>query len=426
MMFFRTCSALTAFILLSATVLHGGDIQVNGHVRAQALFQRFSGDDSIAAAEDEKFYGDGSIDARCNTTIFFSENISLNAAYEAAITGGQRRKAVSELLSGPAGSVFVSQEIPSDEQQLFSMTRVIADKDEYLAYHRIDRLSVTVDSDLGTVRAGRQALTWGNGMVFNPADVINPFAPADVIRDYKTGSDMLLYHHGAEIISDFQLVYVPRRESDTSDVSWEQSTLGSKLRISYHETDTDLYAIKNYRDYIVGAGLIGYLYDAAYRMDITATFLEDDTDKDGYLSAVANIDYSWVMNDRNWYGMLELYYNGIGNKTLSLNLENDPLIERLQRGELFVAGRWYLDGMLQYEAHPLVNLFFSFICNLEDRSLLLQPRAAWDVSQSSQVLVGVNIPVGSRGDEFRSLVAEDTGTTLERGFQLYAVATWYF
>ena len=425
-MMLRPCSALLLFIALSAPVSYGGESQVNGHVRGQVLIDGFSDDDYIADAESENYFFGGSADFRFNSTLFIYDNISLEAAYEAAITGGQRRKAVFENLSDPAGSFFLGQGAPSDEQQLFSMTKVVSDKDDYLVYHRIDRLAVTIDSDFGTVKAGRQALTWGNGMIFNPADVINPFAPADVIRDYKTGSDMLLYHHGAEIISDVQLVYVPRRNSDSGDVSWSESTLGSKLRMSFNETDGDLYAIKNYQDYILGAGITGYLYDAAYRIDITETFLEDEYDKDSYFSAVANLDYSWVVSDRNWYGMIELYYNGIGNKNVTLALENVPLLKRMQRGELFVAGRWYLDGMLQYEAHPLVNIFFSLICNIDDLSLLLQPRVTWDVTQSSQVLVGLNVPVGNRGDEFRSLVDDDTGITLERGFQFYAVATWYF
>ena len=425
-MMFRSFLALFALIALPALNLYGADIRTNGHFRGQTTFLGFSGDDSISARKNDRFFIDGSGDLRFNASLFINDTVSFDFAYEAAITGGQRRKAVSEVLPGMAGSAFAASGPPSDEQQLFSLTKVLSEEDEYLAYHRIDRLSVTIDTDSGTVKAGRQALTWGNGMVFNPVDVINPFAPADVIRDYKTGSDMLLYQHGAGFITDLQFVYVPRRGRESGDVEWFESTLGSKLRASFHEIDADLYGVKNYQDYIAGAGVVGYLYDAAYRLDITATFLEGDTDTDSYLSAVANIDYSWVWDDQNWYGMIELYYNGLGSKDVSLPLKSEPLVERIQRGELFVAGRWYLDAMLQYEAHPLVNLFFSFIGNLDDYSLLLQPRVTWDMTQSSQLLAGLNIPVGNRGDEFRSLVDRETGMTIERGLQFYAVASWYF
>ena len=424
-MIFRLFPVLLALVL-SASVSHGDDLQVNGHFRGQALLLGVSDEDYIAAVEDKSIFIDGSADFRCNGTTFITDNVSIDAAYEAAVTGGQRRKAMNEGLPALGGSVFYSMSVPSDEQQFFSMTKVVADEDGYIAYHRIDRLSVTIDSGFGTFKGGRQALTWGNGMVFNPADVVNPFAPADVIRDYKKGSDMVLYQYGGEVVSDFQLVYAPRREEDSGDVAWSESTLGSKLRISFNETDGDLYAIKNYRDYIIGAGMVGYLYDAVYRLDITGTFLEGDSRDDSYISAVANLDYSWVLDEKNWYGMVELYYSGIGRKDNSLIIQDEALRKRIQRGELFVAGKWYLDGMIQYEAHPLVNIFFSFMCNLEDLSFLLQPRVSWDVTQSSRILVGFNIPVGNRGDEFHSMIDDETGATLERGYQLYAVATWYF
>ena len=37
----------------------------------------------------------------------------------------------------------------------------------------------------GVVCVGRQAVTWGNGLIFNPMDLFNPFSPVDIERDYK-------------------------------------------------------------------------------------------------------------------------------------------------------------------------------------------------------------------------------------------------
>ena len=58
-------------------------------------------------------------------------------------------------------------------------------------YHRLDRLSVTFQPYWGTLQIGRQALTWGNGFLFNPMDLFNPFSPTQIDREYKPGDDMV-------------------------------------------------------------------------------------------------------------------------------------------------------------------------------------------------------------------------------------------
>lgn len=173
-------------------------------------------------------------------------------------------------------------------------------------------------------------------------------------------------------------------------------------------------------------GITGYLGDAVFRSDFSLTFLEDDAGGRQYLSAVANLDYSWTWKDKNWYGFLELYYNGLGADNLIDALQNEALISRLLRGELFVTGKWYLDGMLHYEAHPLINCFTSIIINLRDSSFLLQPRMALDVTESAQILTGVNLPIGGTGDEFGEIENRETNISSGRGIQAYIVATWFF
>jgi len=151
------------------------------------------------------------------------------------LSGGQTRDTITGLISGhddPEKTVFYQWATPSDDQQLLSLTKIIKEEDAYLFYHRIDRLFVAYDSYLGNISIGRQPVTWGNGLLFNPADLINPFAPSDVIRDYKIGSDMILYQHGFDLLSDLQLVMVPRRETEDNDLSYEESTLGLKFRLS--------------------------------------------------------------------------------------------------------------------------------------------------------------------------------------------------
>ncbi len=401
------------------------EYEVSGHIRGQSSLSWYQENHLLAEMEDKQLFLDGSIDLRINSAFFLTDYISLDLAYEAVTVGGQSRKAVANLGSDSSYAQLFRGSIPSDDRQLFDLTGESSNNEEYTAYHRIDRLFLTLDSNYGTVKAGRQALTWGNGQIFNPVDLVNPFAPADIIRDYKVGTDMLLYQTGGERISDLQLVYVPRRNLEGT-LDEAQSTYGSKIRMSQNELDIDLLLLRTYEDTVVGTGLTGFLGNALYRTDWTLTFLDDDPERNQYLTIVANLDYSWVLRDKNWYGFVELYYNGLGADSPGEAFQDEALVARLLRGELFVTGKYYFDAMVQYEAHPLINCFVSVIVNLKDHSFLLQPRLVWEMTESSQILTGVNLPVGGGGDEFGEGKDLETGFVTGRAVQGYVLITWFF
>lgn len=421
----RAAVLIFIWLLWSPFSVAALEYEISGHIRGQTSLSWYQEDHLLSEVEDRQLFFDGSIDLRLNSSFFLTEHINLELAYEAATVGGQSRKATAELVQDSRYAQLFSESAPSDDNQLFDLTGVSSSNEEYTAYHRIDRMVLALDSDYGTVKAGRQALTWGNGQVFNPADLVNPFAPADIIRDYKVGTDMLLYQAGGERISDFQLVYVPRRnEEGALDETW--STYGGRVCISQNELDIDLLLLRSYEDSVIGAGLTGFLGSALYRTDWTLTFLNDDSGRDQYLSIVANVDYSWVLQDKNWYGFLELYYNGLGADSPEEALQDDALVARLLRGELFVTGKYYFDAMVQYEAHPLMNCFVSVIVNLKDHSFLLQPRLVWEMTESFQLLTGINLPVGGRGAEFGEGKDLETGLVSGRAVQGYALITWFF
>ncbi len=402
------------------------DYELGGHLRAQTVISHHDQDSLLAKTGDTTTFFDGAADGRLNSRLFIGDDFSFALAYEIALSGGETRRTLSTFLPTSPEVHLLSNQRPSDEQQLFSLTDIFTEQDELIGYHRLDRLFFAWDSDYGHLQAGRQALTWGNGMVFNPADLVNPFAPADIIRDYKLGTDMLLYQVSTHWLADFQLVLVPRRNIDSGNIDSAEFTFGAKAQFAIHDNDLTLMAVDNYGDVVLGTGLTKYVGDAVFRSDLTLTFLSDDPDTESYLSAVANMDYSWTWLDKNWYGLIELYYNGLGYDTLSEALNNPSLVKRLLRGELFVTGRYYLDAMLQYEAHPLLNLFGSIIINLTDGSFLFQPRLSWSVSESSQLLAGLNIAAGGTGSEFGSKDNSNTNTTIDQPLQAYLVLTWYF
>jgi len=226
-------------------------------------------------------------------------------------------------------------------------------------------------------------------------------------------------------IGDFQTIWVIRRDPVSGDVEPDQNSLAGTLHFETGTTDFDIMATKHYSDYVIGAGATGYLGDAAWRMDATWTFLQD-SENSNYLSLVANMDYSWVWLNKNCYGLIEFYFNGLGETDYKEALANPDIVERLSRGELFVLDRYYLSGSIQMELHPLFNVYFTSINNVVDPSGILQPRAVWDITQNLQMTFGLNFTWGAKGTEFGGFTIPGTDLLSRSPNNAYTWLTYYF
>jgi hypothetical protein len=316
-----------------------------------------------------------------------------------------------------------------DDRRLLDLSWTISEGNSYRLLNRVDRLNLAVIQPWGTIRIGRQALTWGNGKIFNPMDLFNPFAPTQIDRDYKVGDDMVTGQFAVDRISgDLQLVYVARRNPETNTASFSQSSVGGKMHFATGETEFDALAAKHYEDYVLGVGGRGYIGNAGWNIDATWTFLRDDDvgSQNDYLSLAADVDYSWVWWGKNFYGLIEFFFNGLGENTYSDALLNPAITERLSRGELFAVGRYYLSGEIQIELHPLFKVFCSIINNLNDPSGILQPRAIYDVAQNLQLIFGANIAYGAKDTEFGGYKIPDTDIRTRPADNVYAWLIYYF
>ena len=392
---------------------------------------------STSWPDDESFfrlvgtdsYEDGSAEFRLKNKLFFGNWGYFETHYEAVLAAGDTRERTQQLTElFPAffeDSVLLAGPI-DDDRRLLDLTTTLTDTDLHILYNRLDRLSLTLLPEWGTVRIGRQVITWGNGLLFNPMDLFNPFAPTDIERDYKVGDDMVTTQFPVRQFGDFQFLYVPRRDPESRDVEWNESSLAGKFHFAAGTTEFDLMGARHFEDHVVGIGGMGYLWDAAWRMDATWTFLDENSDNDDYLSFVANIDYSWVWWQKNFYGLIEFYYNGLGEEDYIEALLDPDIVERLDRGELFVLGRSYLSGQLQMEVHPLVNVFFGVINNLDDPSGVIQPRLVWNVAEDFDLTVGANILYGEEGTEFGGIEIPFTDLLIKGSDSAFIWLTYYF
>ncbi len=293
---------------------------------------------------------------------------------------------------------------------LFHRSR-IDDTHSYLA--RVDRFNLVYVGDRATVKAGRQTLTWGNGLLFQPMDIFNPFSPVATDKEYKSGDDMLYAQLQLSEATDIQMVAVPRRNSAgslarrDSSLAWKSHTLLEKMEV-------DFLLATHYEDHVLAMGLNASLAQSVFRFDIASTKLRNNGHR---TSAVANLDYSWQWLEHNVYGFIEVYHNGFGLDDMS-----DPippsLSQRLSRMELFSRGKNYLAGGLQIELHPLWLLSPTAIINSNDESILTTTTVSYNWLQNLTLQMNLIAPFGAEGTEY--------GTPNTTGRNLLLMGSFYF
>lgn len=375
--------------------------QWGGHLRAIGTVSWIE-NESLFATHDSGPYWDGQGELRLKNELFMGKRLRLETHYELVDQTGDTLEARNGLgLSSTTGimGLLVGEEV-NDDRRLMNLTRILDEGDRHVAYHRLDRLNLAYSDSWGTLRLGRQALTWGNGLIFNPMDLFNPFAPTTVLRDYKAGDDMahLQIPLGA---GEAQFLYLPRRDRQTGDVAEDQTSYASKWHFPVAGMEIDFMAARHFSDHLIGAGATGYLGGAAWRFDSLYTFLDKDDEPVGFWQIVANMDYAWGWFGKNIYGLIEYYYNGLGyTDDYHKALADSVLLDRLSRGELFTLGRHYLAGQLQIELHPLLQSHWSVIVNLADSSSIFQPQLMWDVALNWQLIAGATFYSGSDDTEY--------------------------
>lgn len=404
------------------------NLEWGGHVKMQGRLSDVD-DRSIFKYVETGYFADGACDFRLINKVFLGNSVTIEAHYEAVLSGGDTRRRTNALMqtfSAEPQWILAFGSAINDEHRLMDLTKTIEEDDDYIFYHRLDRLLLTTQHEWGTVYLGRQALTWGNGMLFNPMDLFNPFSPTDVDRDYKIGDDIARALFFTESIGEFQMLYVPRRDLTDGDVSWDESSVAGKLHRTFGSYEFDLMAAKHYTDYVFGLGSSGYAGEAAWRLDVTWTSLDDHQDKNGFFSMDANLDYSWTWMGKNMYGFVEFFYNGLGEDRYMEAVTDPAVLERLRRGELFTLGRAYLSGLIQLESHPLANIFLTLINNLEDPSGIIQPKIVWDVKQNLQLNAGGTFYYGETGTEYGGFYIKNFDCYLVPSDSVYCILTYFF
>ncbi len=347
------------------------------------------------------------------------DRLSLTAHYNAILNGGDS----FAFVTSPGATL--DQSSTDDRFRLMDLTWELSSGDRHQLVHRFDRLALQYRGATWGVTVGREAVSWGSGLVFQPMDLFSPFAPTTVDRDFKAGDDLLIVDKLFDDGSDLQFLGVARRDLDgnaTADVS----SAALKWRKFIGASEMELFGGRHYRDQVYGGALRIPIGGALLRTDLVATRLEEDDD--WIVSGILNLDYSFDLAGRSSYAFVEYYHNGFGVSELPPNpvLLPEALTVRLLRGEVFNLMRDYvaLGGTLQW--HPLWTQALTLISNLNDGSSILQTTLSYVPSDHATLEAGVTVPIGRAGEEFAGVPVAGDALTTGGALQGYLRWVYYF
>jgi len=374
----------------------------------------------------QDIFGSSSVDSAFDARVIFGaqhERWSFDVDYQLVGLYADRLEFSREL---PPELRVLFPHLPTDRTRLFDLTHVFTDSGKTALYQRLDRLAVRYSSDQLVMKFGRQAITWGNGMIYNVMDIFNPFDPAAVDKEFKTGDDMLYGQYLQSNGNDVQGVMVFRRDPFTGDVEADQGSLAFKYHHMASISEYDGLVAQHYGDTLIGAGANYSIGGAVWRGDLMISFTDNDT----VPSLVTSLSQSWIWGGKNISGVAEYFYNGFGQSDSCYSFEcleeNPDLLERVARGEVFTLGRHYIALSAMVEITPLFLLTPNVFINVADPSALVQVVFQNDLRENLLLWSAINLPIGADGTEFGGAATEIPGIYLSAGPSASVQLVWYW
>ena len=215
---------------------------------------------------------------------------------------------------GQGAVAQVDQMTATDAHRLLDMTWQTDTGRRHQWGHRIDRMSVQWQQADWSVTLGRQAVSWGSGIVFQPLDPFNPFAPTAVDRDYKNGDDLVLVERLLPNGHDLQLLHVMRRD-DRQQLRSRVSSTATKWHGYLFDSEFELIAASHYDQDFVGLSIRQPLGPAVVRTDLA--WREGLQSGDRWrLLGIVNADVAFPIRDRMAYVFAEYFYNDFGMQSM--------------------------------------------------------------------------------------------------------------
>jgi len=289
-------------------------------------------------------------------------------------------------------ATFASNDFQKPEElkkyRYFDMTNIGYHNDKYFATS-VDRLNFTYSHDFFDVIVGRQAITYGKAFFWNLLDVFEPYDPATVIRDYKTGIDAVKVEIPLGSFSGLDLVYSPTKKYGS--VQEDQSSLLAHYYTNLKGWDVAFQTGKVYAGYQNGVGITGDYKGIEIRGEANYFNSNNLLDIDDYSSFVLGAGYRF---ENSLHFQAEYHYNDAGTKHSSQrNKINDISVEN---GVTTNISRDIFAFSASYEFLPILIGRLSLLGSCNDGSFQIQPDFNYSISDNIDLTFIANL---NRGDK---------------------------
>ncbi len=257
----------------------------------------------------------------------------------------------------------------------------LVDEDHLRVWHDLDRLAVTIYSDVVDLTIGRQAITWGISN-FAIADLWAQFSPFELDTEEKPGLDAiraLMYP-----ADGVELDAVIADRGSSRDLS-----AGIRATIELPMADVYVGAGKFWREIIGLAGAAFVIDKWKVRGEVALPWEIDD----GSVRRVrATVGADWISS--GLVISLEYLHNGLGSNQPEQYANLLASVE-YGRGETYYLGRHMLGTAAAYRPSDRLTLSVSSLVNMGDPSVALTPNATYDFGQNTRVSVGGLFSLGA-------------------------------
>lgn len=302
--------------------------------------------------------------------------------------------------------------------RLFPLQSVGPDDPTFQWNHEVDRLNVQLRFGKVDVIVGRQAISFGVGFVWQPADLVGTFSPLELDRSYKPGVDALRVNFALSDFTELALVFAaggpncragrlpsqrPCADGDTR-LSFEHSVAVLRLRATVGSVDMGGIMGWVRGDLVAGAFITASPGRFRLRSEVVLTYdIEEDLLHAGagnpqgdhaiFLRGVFGLDYRFDTK-KPLFLMGEIYYNGFGSRFSRdyATLARKPRVAEF--GEVGNLGMLYAAIGLNWEPHHKLPVALSLMANLTDPSMHLSLSITYKLGDESQLVAGAYIPIG--------------------------------
>ena len=255
------------------------------------------------------------------------------------------------------------------------------DSQSLLLRHRVHRSFVSLNTAAVDATLGRQRIAWGSGRMWNPTDLFNPYNPAQLERNERTGVDAVLVDKNFSALSRLSFAYAPQRNAPASRAV--------RYRTNFASMDMALMAGEFRDTRVAGFEFSGRIGDAGVYGEAAHTRPKAG---DAFARGVLGAEYAFA--NTLTIGA-EYYWNGEGRTQRS---RYDFV--RMFAGEIQNVAKHYTGVHLKYDVTPLLRSENHLILNHDDASRFLAFNLVYSLSSNWDAAAGMQLFSGDTDSEY--------------------------